>query len=170
MTNPLDAHLQTFRTAKDAIKVARRVLDDRKNPISNTSFYNLTPREVHELLDDAEARIEELLAFALFAAFERLLRDHLSTSLGPVKGSSTKPGELANNLHRFLADGVDNWRIDRVIDLFQPPVTDPDIGNAKHVRTYRHHVAHGAAPPTAIPPQTVYTQLTGFLKAAEIVE
>lgn len=121
------------------------------------------------MLDQAEEQLNKLVAFALFAAFERTLRDHLSGSLGPISASSSTPAELASKLQEFLERGVDNWPIDRVIELFNPPVAKEDVRNAKGIRTYRHHVAHGAKPPNAIPPQTAYTQLTGFLKNAGLV-
>lgn len=166
MTNPLDEHMEVFQTARDAVKLARRVLDQRSNPVANTGFYGLTPEEGHEMLDRVEEQLSKLVAFALFATFERLLRDHLSGSLGLLAASSTTPIELAAKLHQFLEGGVDYWRIDNVIELFNPPVSDQDVSNAKGIRTYRHHVAHGAAPPVAIPPQTAYAQLSDFLKSA----
>lgn len=169
MTNPLDEHIEAFQTAMNAIKMVRRVLDQRPDPVSNTRFYGLTPQEGHEILDQAEEQLNKLVAFALFAAFERALRDHLSGSLNPISVTPTTPTELAATLHKFLQDGVDNWRIDSVIELFNPPVADQDISNAKGIRTYRHHVAHGAAPPNAIPPQTAYTQLSRFLKNAGLI-
>ena len=169
MTNPLSEHIEAFQTAMNAIKIARRVLDQRPNPVSNTRFYGLTPQEGHEILDQAEEQLNTLVAFALFAAFERTLRDHLSDCLNPISATPTIPTELAAKLHNFLQNRVDNWRIDNVIELFNPPVENQDINNAKGIRTYRHHVAHGATPPNAIPPQTVYTQLSGFLKNAGFV-
>ena len=169
MTNPLDEHIEAFQTAMNAIKIARRVLDQRPNPVSNTRLYGLTPQEGHEMLDQAEEQLNKLVAFALFAAFERTLRDHLSGNLNPIATTSTTPTELASKLHKFLEDGVDNWRIDSVIKLFNPPVADQDVSNTKNIRTYRHHVAHGAAPPNAIPPQTAYAQLSSFLKKAGLV-
>jgi hypothetical protein len=169
MTNPLDEHKETFQTARDALKIARRVLDQRENPVSNTSFYGLTPEEGHDLLDRAEEQLSKLIAFALFATFERLLRDHLSGCLDSVAESSTRPPELAANLHLFLDGGVDKWPIDSVIELFNPPAPEQDISNAKGIRTYRHHVAHGAAPPVSIPPQTVYVQLSAFLENVGLI-
>jgi hypothetical protein len=169
MTNPLDEHIEAFQTAMNAIKITRRVLDERPNPVSNTRFYGLTPQEGHEMLDQAEEQLNKLVAFALFAAFERTLRDHLSGSLNPIATTATTPTELAAKLHKFLEDGIDNWRIDSVIELFNPPVADQDINNTKNIRTYRHHVAHGVAPPNAIPPQTAYAQLSSFLKKAGLV-
>jgi len=166
MTNPLDEHNDTFQTARDAIKVARRVLDQRPHPVSNTGFYALTPEEGHAMLDRAEEQLSKLIAFALFATFERSLRDHLSGSLEALAKNPTIPAELAGKLHKFLEAGVDNWRIDNVMELFHPPATEQDVNNAKCIRTYRHHVAHGAAPPNAIPPQTAYVQLSSFLKNA----
>jgi hypothetical protein len=169
MKNPLDEHIEAFQTARDAIKVARRVVDQRPNPVSNTGFYGRTADEAHEMLDRVEEQLDKLVAFALFATFERSLRNHLSASLEPVASSTTVPKELASNLHEFLESGVDNWRIDSVIELYNPPAIDQDVNNAKGIRTYRHHVAHGAAPPVSIPPQTVYSQLSDFLKNAGLV-
>jgi exonuclease VII small subunit len=169
MTNPLDEHIEAFQTAMNAIKIARRVLDQRPNPVSNTRLYGLTPQEGHELLDQAEEQLNKLVAFALFAAFERTLRNHLSDNLNPIGATSTTPIELASKLHKFLEDGVDNWRIDSVIELFMPPVADQDVNNTKNIKTYRNHVAHGDAPPNAIPPQTAYAQLSSFLKNAGLV-
>ena len=166
MTNPLDEHLEVFRTAMAAIKVTRRVLDKRPNPVSNTDLYGLTLQEGYEVLDQAEEQLGKLVAFALFATFERTLRDRLSESLYPISASSTIPVELAVKLHEYLKDGVDNWKIDSVIEMFQPSADPQDVSNAKGIRTFRHHIAHGATPPNAIPPQTAHIQLTRFLKNA----
>ena len=163
MTNPLDEHIETFQTALNAFKVVRRVLDQRDNPVSNTGFHGLSPLKGHEMLKQAEEQLSKLVAFALFAAFERKLRDHLSDSLNPILASAAMPAELAEKLHGFLEGGVDNWRIDDVIDLFEPPADEEDVSNAKGIRTYRHHVAHGTAPPVSIPPRTVHAQLSKFL-------
>lgn len=169
MTNPLDEHIKYFATAMDAIKVARRVLDQRSNPVANTGLYGMTTDAGHAMLDQAEEQLNKLVAFALFAAFERILRDHLSGSLTPISASSTTPAELAGKMHQLLCDGVDNWKIDSVIELFCPPAAQQDVSNAKGIRTFRHHVAHGDAPPNAIPPQTAYAQLTRFLQNAGLV-
>ena len=94
MANPLDEQLQFFRSAMDAFKITRRVLDRRRNPVSNTGLYGRTQDEGHAILDQAEEQLNKLVAFALFAAFERTLRDHLTSSLSPISGSSTIPEEL----------------------------------------------------------------------------
>lgn len=169
MTNPLDEEITAFQTTLEAFKVVRRILDRRTDPVSNTRFYGLTDTEGHQLLEQAEEQLSKLVAFSLFAVFERTLREHLSNSLVAVSTSTTVPPELANSLHGFLQSGTDNWRIDDVIGMFQPPVSPVDVANVKGIRTYRHHVAHGAAPPVAIPPQTVYAQLTDFLTGARLV-
>lgn len=163
MANPLDEQLQFFRSAMDAFKITRRVLDRRSNPVSNTGLYGRTQDEGHAILDQAEEQLNKLVAFALFAAFERTLRDHLTSSLSPISGSSTIPEELADKLAEFLRKNVDYWKIDDVIELFHPPAGESEVSNAKGIRTFRHHVAHGETPPNAIPPQTVYKQLTEFL-------
>ena len=121
------------------------------------------------MLDQAEEQLNKLVAFALFAAFERTLRVHLSNSLKPISASSTTPAELAANMHQFLRDEVDDWNINSVIELFKPPAGQQDVSDAKGIRKFRNYVAHGDAPPNAIPPQTVYSQLTGFLKNAGLV-
>ena len=104
-------------------------------------------------------------SFALFATFERSLRDHLSASLEPVvkhHGSST-----GVNLHEFLEGGVDNWRIDSVIELYHPPAIDQDVNNAKAFEPIVT-MSRMAPPPVSIP-QTVYSQLSDFLRNAGLV-
>lgn len=169
MINPLDEQIESCRTAMSAFKVVRRVLDERANPTSNTDFYGLTKQEGHDMLDRAEEQLNKLVAFSLFAAFERTLRDHLSKNLDPIQTSSTIPSELAEKLHDFLEGGVDNWKIDSVIELFQPPAAEQDINNAKNIRTYRNRVAHGSSPSAAIPPRTAHKQLSDFLKNVGLV-
>ncbi|NLN92036.1 MAG: hypothetical protein GX130_01825 [Candidatus Hydrogenedens sp.] len=132
-------------------------------------MYGLPQEEGHEILDHAEKQLNKLVAFVLFAAFERTLRDHLSSSLDPISEAPTTPEELAEKLHNFLNNGVDRWAIDKVIEMFNPPATEQDVNNAMNIRTFRHHVAHGDAPPNAIPPKTAYSQLTDFLKNAGLV-
>jgi exonuclease VII small subunit len=167
--NPLDEHLEAYETAKNAIKVAKRVLDQRDNPLGNTTLGGIDAQQAHEMLDKAEEQLDKLVAFALFAAFERTLRDHLASALSPVGSSATAPAELAEKLQTYLEDGVDRWRVDHVIELFNPPAREQDVSNVKGIRTFRHHVAHGTSPPSAIPPNTAYAQLTTFLKNAGLV-
>lgn len=169
MTNPLDEHLHSFQTTMDAIKIVRRVLDQRKNPLAKTSFYGLPQDEGHEILDQAEEQLNKLVAFVLFTAFERTLRDHLSSNLTPILESSTVPEQLSENLHEFLSNGVDRWAIDQVIQMFSPPAADQEVNNALNIRTFRHSVAHGGTPPNAIPPKTAYLQLTEFLRNTGLI-
>jgi len=169
MINPLDEQIESCRTAMSAFKVVRRVLDERTNPTSNTDFYGLTKQEGHDMLDRAEEQLNKLVAFSLFAAFERTLRDHLAKNLKPNQTSSKTPTELGDKLHDFLEGGVDNWIIDSVIELFQPPAAEQDINNAKNIRTYRNRVAHGSSPSVAIPPRTAHNQLSDFLKNVGLV-
>jgi len=121
------------------------------------------------MLDVAEDELTKLLAFSLFATFERMLRDRLAASLTPLRASPTTPQELALALYEYLADGSDDWRLDKVIEMFAPPVADPDVGNAQNIRVFRNSVAHGSRPTASIPPQTVYSQLTAFLKNASLL-
>jgi len=169
MTNPLDINMNAFEVAKSAFKVVRRVMDQLADPVSNTSFYGRTAQEGHDMLDRAEEEVEKLFAFSLFATFERTLRDHLASNLGAVRTTQTIPAELALALHDFLFEGSRNWNLDKIIEMFSPPADQQHVGNAKNIRTYRHHVAHGAAPPTAIPPFTAYRQLTAFLSHAGLI-
>jgi hypothetical protein len=169
MTNPLDDSMETFEIAKSAFEVVRRVLDGVLSPESNTVFYGQTARDGYDMLDKAEKEIEKLFAFSLFATFERTLRDHLASNLSAVRSTVTIPAQLAVALHSFLYEGSRNWNLDRVTRMFSPPVNQMDLDNAKDIRAYRHHVAHGAAPPTAIPPVTAYRQLTAFLSHAGLI-
>lgn len=166
MSNTLQSHLETYETVRSAIKVVRRVLDRSANPVGNTVFHGLTVDDALERLRGAEQQVEMLIAFAMFSAFERQLRDHLADAVAPVGAVDTVPPELARNLHGHVERQTETWRIDDVIEMFSPPVPEGDVGNAKGIRTYRHHVAHGAAPPQSMPPQMVYNQLAGFLRRA----
>ncbi|MEW6237652.1 MAG: hypothetical protein AB1656_19890 [Candidatus Omnitrophota bacterium] len=168
MMNPLDEHIKTFQFTMAAIKVARRALDRRLDPLSNTDLYSLPPQEGREMLDQAEENLCKLMVFALFATFERTLRDHLSESLESLSTSATTPAELAAKLHEFLRNGIDNWRVNDIIELFYPPAAEQDINNAKNIRTFRNHVAHGSTPPSSIPPETAHAQLSNFLKSASL--
>ncbi|MFH1742011.1 MAG: hypothetical protein ABIH23_23665 [bacterium] len=169
MANPLDENLAAYNTAVAAFKVVRRVLDGRRDPLSNTDFDEYSEQKSREVLDRVEEYLEKLVAFALFATFERTLRDHVNSNLTPVQNSTTVPSELAAALHKFLCNDSDHWYLDSVIEMFAPPVPDQDVANAKGIRTLRHHVAHGAAPPTSIPPRTVYRQLSDFLQNAGLI-
>lgn len=116
------------------------------------------------MLDRTEEQLNKLIAFSLFAAFERTLRDHLSETLQPIQTASTIPEELAAKLHSFLERGVDRWRIADVIEMFQPPADEQDINNAKNIKEHRNRIAHGSSPPAATPPRTAHQQLSNFLK------
>lgn len=169
MSNPLDDDIDALSTVKAAFKVVRRVLDQRSNPVSNTDFYGRTTEQSYQMLSRAEEQLEKLVAFSLYATFERTLKDHLASNLSSLETASTIPAELAAALHNFIVEESKSWRMDKVEQMFRPPVTDDDIRDAGQIRTYRHHVAHGASPPTAIPPQTAYRQLTDFLRGSGLI-
>ncbi len=168
--NPLDEYMDAFATAKDAIKVARRTLDGRKNPLGNTGLEGMSAQQAQDALREAEEQLEKLVTFALFATFERELRDHLSCTVGTIGEVPTVPGELASKLKLYLEAAADRWRIDQVIELFGPPVSSSDVSNVKNIRTYRHYVAHGMQPPTSLLPEKAYAQLSAFLKSAGLLQ
>ncbi|MCX7044975.1 MAG: hypothetical protein NTX50_05735 [Candidatus Sumerlaeota bacterium] len=169
MSNPLDDINDAFITLSSAMKVVRRVFDKRKNPVSKTAFNGKTIEEGYEMLDQAEERLKLLIAFSLFASFERTLRDHLANNLLPLQSATTTPAQLAQALYQFLVKGSDRWRMDDVEELFAPPALAQDIANAKGIRNFRQDVAHGKNPSAAVPPKTAYDQLSQFLRNAGLI-
>ncbi len=57
-----------------------------------------------------------------------------------------------------------------ILDLFDPPVPKPVIGNVKQAYQYRNWVAHGkrAIRSLVLTPQDVYDRLTIFLNESRI--
>ncbi len=66
MNDALDEQIEIFRDAKQALKVARRVLDQRHDPVSNTDFYetggNIRQNVQATLPDPESVNIGEELA------------------------------------------------------------------------------------------------------------
>lgn len=111
-----------------------------------------------------------MFSFYLFTIFEKILRDNLSDSLSCLEESTMTPEELSCQLHDFLVENTRFWHVDKVIEMYNPPVHDQDVNNAKNIRTFRHHVAHGSIPPVSLTPEIVYELLSKFLKNAGLVE
>ncbi|MCF6285390.1 MAG: hypothetical protein L3K26_09400 [Candidatus Hydrogenedentes bacterium] len=156
----------SYQVTRDSTKIARRAIE-QKSPelLVGTDFVAVTPEEASALINAGRTDADDLFVLALWAVFERELRDHLEAE-GP------KPLQDKGSLfHRLLADKIrqemEYWRNDDVLDLFKA-ISDPAlIGQAKQIKQYRDWVAHKNpkhAPPANVTPQKAYDVL------AEIIE
>ncbi len=172
MTNPLDPVLAWYTTAKDSIRVTRRVVATGIiGPVTNKHVFHGKPTADNEAaLDQAQEELDRLTVLGFVAIFERALRDHLA-ALPIVAAASGVP--LNDRVRDELLRDMEFWNISsRVIELFG--TVDANLrGQAKQIIDYRNWVAHGQTqsqpPPVVMTPATAYQRLTDFLTQSGIV-
>lgn len=172
MTNPLDAILTWYTTAKDSIRVTRRVVT--KNiagaVVAKHAFYGRAAADNESALEQAQEELDRLVVLALVATFERTLRDHLA-SLSVVAAATGVP--LHDQVRDEIIKDMEFWNISsRVIELFG--TVDANLrGQAKQIIDYRNWVAHGQTqnqpPPIVMSPPKAHQWLTEFLRQTGIV-
>lgn len=172
MTNPLDPILTWYTTAKDSIRVTRRVVTENVAGAitAKHAFHGRAAADNEAALERAQEELDRLVVLALVATFERTLRDHLA-SLSVVAAATGVP--LHDQVREEINKDMELWNISsRIIELFG--AVDPNLrGQVKQIVRYRNWVAHGQTqnqpPPIAISPPEAHQRLTEFLRQAGIV-
>lgn len=173
MSNPLDPVLTWYTTAKDSIRVTRRVIDTGiPNAVTSKHVFHVKNQTENETaLDQAQEELDRLVVLGLVAIFERSLRDHLSAL--PVI-----PVVTGVVLHDCVRDQIvkdmEFWHIERIlIDSLFTAVDSALRGQVKQIIDYRNWVAHGHTrnqpPPLAISPVAAHQRLTDFLRQTGVV-
>ena len=173
MTNPLDSILAWYTTAKDGMRVTRRVLENvvPKAITNKHVFYGKPQSDNLAALDRALEELNRLTVLAFTATFERALRDFLLALPIIVTAQGSIP--LHDRVRGEIINDMEFWNISsRVVDLFTS--VDPSVrGQVKQIIDYRNWVAHGKTqsqpPPIVILPTVAHQRLTAFLTQATVI-
>ena len=173
MSNPLDPVLRWYTTAKDSIRVTRRVIDTGiANAVTSKHvFHVMTQTENETALDQAQEELERLVVLGLVAIFERSLRDHLS-ALPIIPVVTGVP--LHDSVRIQIIRDMEFWHIERILLESLFTAVDPLLkGQVKQIIDYRNWVAHGHTrsqpPPLVISPVIAHQRLTDFLTQAKVI-
>ncbi len=172
MISPLDPILAWYTTAKDSLRVTRRVITTGiAGAVTNRhAFHGKAATENESALDRAQEELDRLVVLGLVAIFERSLRDHLSAL--PILSTATGI-PFHNRVRDEISKDMEFWNISsRVVELFE--MVDPALrGQVKQLIDYRNWVAHGQTqsqpPPIVISPTVAHQRLTDFLTQAGVV-
>jgi hypothetical protein len=172
MANPLDPVMEWYRTALDSIRVTQRTLEKglAGAVTKRHVFYGQPVADCTARLQAAKEELERLVVLALFAIFERTLRDYLvqmpltSLPAGDPHGDAVR---------EEIIKGIEFWNFStRVLEVF-PGVSSAVRGQVKQIVDYRNWVAHGhtlAKPaPTNVVPVKAHQALTAFLRQAGLL-
>lgn len=170
--NPLDAIMDWYATADDAIRVTRRVVHQEISGVISDRhvFYEQSIDDATSQLEASQRELEQLVVFAMVATFERILREYV---FEVVRQQFNGVDDVGNRIAGELERDVEFWKFsDRLIDVLI--VVSPDNrGMVKQLVQFRDWVAHGhvrhSDPPINADPQQAYKRLAAFLQAAGLV-
>ncbi len=186
LINPLPPLWETLFASKEALTVTTRVAINQRtarNPNCQTELlfyqkYLLSPtqfpqhRDLAKLLEEAKRENDDLIVLALWAAFERFLRQYLQAK-GEVLKDYVKPAALGEQLYEHYSREVEYWSPEDILDdlkksLFTSPEQKNRLGIAKQIYEYRNWVAHGKhpqkLPSTQLTPKPAYEILNGIVE------
>lgn len=179
--NPLPALWDSFLYSADALKVARRISSSawtpknaecqssieayKKHLLNHTNFNRHA--DLQATFGQVQKEHSDLFVLALWAVFERFLRDYLLEK-GQVLEQQVVPDTLGKGIYQHYQKEVEFWKPDEILEFIKNLITEQNnnidlIGHAKQIYTYRNWVAHGKKAgrmPSHITPATAYETLT----------
>jgi hypothetical protein len=148
MTNPLDPVYDAYNINFGALKVAYRCITldtiNAERPFRRTIFHHKEDDVNLQMLKVGQAELNDLTVLALYAAFERAMRDHFIQRIEEVR--SIPSTDFGNGLADWLDKQSGEIRMDAVMDMFCPSGTaknNKHLSQIGNIRAYRHWVAHG---------------------------
>ncbi len=175
MPNPLEPIWDAHQTAGAALKVVTRCVKvagiDRARAFSNALFRGLTDRQCLDLIDTAQAEIDDSAVLSLYASFEAILRQHVVQQAYHLHGAQHPTQDFGVALAGLFSESCDRIRMDDLANLFVSAAGQPLVAQVGNIRTYRHWLAHGRGwtqPPT-VTPRFAYQTLTAFLQSAALI-
>jgi hypothetical protein len=155
--NSLEDVWNSYRVTVDSMKVAERAIDRQYSDLFNsTDFAKRTLEEVSKGRNDAD----DLFVLALWAVFERTLRDYLAAE-GP-KPLESEGNPFHSRLSGKIRHDMEYWRNEDVLDVFKSVTDNRLIGHAKQIKRYRDWVAHRNprhTRPASVTPRNAYKTL-----------
>ncbi len=112
--------------------------------------------------DDELEAIKDLFIIDAFAAFERLLRNRVSLSVGSQENA------LSESLLQIVRNESEYIKIEYLLDVLKNFADSGRIGLIKQIKKYRDWVAHGRRPLAYSPvkPVDIYVIFEAFRLAA----
>lgn len=179
--NPLPELWDSFLYSADALKVAGRISSSTWTP-NNANCQDSVAAYKNRLLigtdfnryanlqatfGQVQKEHSDLFVLALWAVFERFLRDYLLEK-GQVLEQQVMPNTLGNGIYQHYQKEVEFWKPDEILGFIKNLIIQQSnnihlIGHAKQIYTYRNWVAHGKKAgrmPSHITPATAYETLT----------
>ncbi|HID98796.1 MAG TPA: hypothetical protein EYP59_00695, partial [Thiotrichaceae bacterium] len=151
-SNPLPPIWQAYKTAQDSFRIAKRAIKTEYQParqrlLQRTEMETQSITEAECLLEKSNKESDALFVLALWATFERFMRDDLQKR-GQIL-CQTNPPDLGTSIYEHFEKEVEFWKPVEILDFLKKRLfkTQPDlIGHAKQVLAYRDWVAHGKNP------------------------
>ena len=156
-----------YLIVKDSIKVTRRSVSREISGLHNrTLFEDLKLSEVAHMTESANREHADLIVLALFAGFERQLRNEILNKSSKLQ--EIVPNALGERMSVLAKKEIERWRISEIIDLFDFAVDGNVRGRMKQILEYRNWIAHGKNPdelPAArtTEPKTTYDTIVDFI-------
>lgn len=159
----------TFQRLRDCLKVTRRaVRQGNLDLLDSTVFMGQSQTQAGDWIDQATEVANDLAIVALWAWFERYMTEYAQTRASEI-ASIAQPG-FDQQLQGKMAENIESWRPDEVLDVFKSIIHADQIGHAKNIKKYRDYIAHrnpNRLPPAQAEPTTVYALFLAIINAVE---
>jgi hypothetical protein len=172
LSNPLPPIWQAYKTAQDSFRIAKRAIKTdepkaRQRLLQRTDLETKTTIDAEHLIRESENESDALFVLALWATFERFLRDYLQH-----KGQAllnVTPSDLAGEMYLYFHKEVEFWQPDEILNFLKLSLLKHKTqlaGHAKVVYNYRNWIAHGKGSAKTVSPVTPHK---AYETLAEIV-
>jgi len=172
--NPLLPLRQLYETAQDSFTITKRAVKTtepkaRQRLLQRTDLETPTSLEAERVIADSETEVNTLFVVAMWATFERFLRDYLQYK-GQALQQHLTPADLAAEMYSHFQKEVEFWRPEEILEFLKRSLlkTQPHLaGEAKNIYNYRNWVAHGKNTQTnmsPLPPRVAYATLTTIVE------
>lgn len=164
--NIFDEIWDSYQVTLDCLKIAERSIKNSNDKdgrvlLKGTKFIELTDTKAKEKIDSSRKNVDDYVIFRLWIAFERsLFAFCINESKKLLNGTAS---DFTGNFQAEIANKIEYWRVDDVLDLFKPIIDAESLSQAKQVKKYRDWLAHkneNKPMPANILPQNAYRILS----------
>jgi len=160
LSNPLPPIWQAYKTAQDSFRIAKRAIKTnepktKQRLLQRTDIETETIIDAERLIEESKNESDALFVLALWATFERFLRNYLQYK-GTVLQNVT-PSDLAGEMYLHFHKEVEFWQPDEILNFLKLSLLKHKTqlaGNAKVVYNYRNWIAHGKGSSKTVSPVT----------------